>query len=192
MTGRTGLALAAVLGTVVLAGLAGPAAAQEPPVPPTSGPPATSSVPAPGVAPTTPLGVDVEVIDPYSAPVAASPGSGVDDLLRGPDLRGGNAPTFQERYGSGAYTIDNTLGFRDVTDKGLNALAGAIVGMVTAIASGVTTLFQWAFSVDLFEFVGTAVTGIVGSLRETLYAPFIQVFIVLAGVYGLWHGIVRR
>lgn len=192
MTGRTGPALAAILGAVVLAGLAGPAAAQEPPVPPTSGPPATFPVPAPGLAPTTPLDVDVQVIDPDAAPVATSPGSGVDDLLRGPDLRGGNAPTFQERYGSGAYTIDNTLGFRDVTDKGLNALAGAIFGMVTAIASGVTTLFQWAFSVDLFEFVGTAVTGIVGSLRETLYAPFIQVFIVLAGVYGLWHGIVRR
>ena len=191
-----------MLGGVLVAaalGLGGPAAALEPPgTPPATSSPVPTSSPGPaappgyGVAPTAPLVVDIEAIDPYAVPGAATAGTGVDDLLRGPDLRKGNDPTFQERYGSGGYTIDNTLGFRDVTDKGLNALAGAVFGMVVALASGVTKLFQWAFSVDLFEFVGEAVSGIVGSLRETLYAPFLQVFIVLAGVYGLWHGIVRR
>lgn len=195
MTRRPGVVVAGVLGVLVLS-LGGPALAQEPPVPPTSSPrtspPGAGVPPGAGTAPASPLTVDVEAIDPYASPAASSPGTGVDDLLRGPELRKGNEPTFQERYGTGGYTIDNTLGFRDVTDKGLNALAGAIFGMVAALASGVTKLFQWAFSVDLFEYVGAAVTGIVGSLRETLYAPFLQVFIVLAGVYGLWHGIVRR
>ena len=195
MTGRTAAALAAATALVLLGA---PAGAQDAPRTPsaTSAPatPPPDAAAAAGVeaGPVPPLEVDVEAIDPFAAPSASAAGSGVDDLLRGPDLRKGNDPTFQERYGTGGYTIDNTLGFRDVTDKGLNALAGAVFGMVAALASGVTKLFQWAFSMDLFEHVGAPVTGIVASLRETLYAPFLQVFIVLAGVYGLWHGIVRR
>jgi hypothetical protein len=151
------------------------------------------------VAPVSPGAATPGVLAPsvpggpaLAPPVPEAPGSGVDNLIRGPELRKGNQPTFYERYGSGGFTLDSSLSFSDLLDKTLNAVAGALWGVVVWVTSSAIKLFQWAFSMDLSASFGDAVTSIVSALRESLYTPFLWVAIILAGAWALWHGLVRR
>lgn len=121
-----------------------------------------------------------------------APGTGVDNLIRGPELRKGNQPTFYERYGSGGFTLDSSLGFSDFLNKTLNAVAGTLWAVVVWVIASAIKLFQWAFSMDLSASFGDAVTSIVSALRDSLYAPFLWVAVILAGAWALWHGLFRR
>ena len=129
---------------------------------------------------------------PAVPPAPEAPGSGVDNLVRGPELRKGNEPTFYERYGSDGFTLDSSLGFSDFLDKTLNAVAGALWAVVVWVVSTAIKLFQWAFSMDLSASFGDAVTAIVAALRDSLYAPFLWAAVILAGAWALWHGLLRR
>jgi hypothetical protein len=126
------------------------------------------------------------------APVPEAPGTGVDNLVRGPELQQGNDPTFYEKYGTSGFTLDSSLGFSDFLDKTLNAIAGALFATVGWIISTAIKLFQWAFSMDLSNSFGDAVTAIVSALRESLYAPFLFAAVIVAGAWALWHGLFRR
>ena len=125
-------------------------------------------------------------------PAPEAPGTGIDNLVRGPELQQGNDPTFYEKYGTAGFTLDSSLGFSDFLDKTLNAVAGALFATVAWIMSTAIKLFQWAFSMDLSNSFGDAVTAIVSALRESLYAPFLFAAVIVAGAWALWHGLARR
>lgn len=119
-------------------------------------------------------------------------GTGVDALLRGPDLRGDRAPTLYERYGTGGYTLDTDLRFDEAVLRAVNAVAGALFALAIWIASAVAVLVQWAFTVDLTGPLHQAVADLVGVLRQALYTPLLGAVVLLAGAYALWHGLVRH
>jgi hypothetical protein len=120
-------------------------------------------------------------------------GQGADSMLKGPDLRGGHEPTFYERFGADPYMeIDSDLGVGDIVQKVVNGIASIIWSVVVWIAAGAVTLFQWAFSLELVNMVGEAVGGMVRSIRDAIYTPFLQAMIVLAGAWAVWHALVKR
>jgi hypothetical protein len=120
-------------------------------------------------------------------------GQGADSMLKGPDLRGSHEPTFYERFGADPYMeIDSDLGIGDIVQKVVNGIASIIWSGVVWIAAGAVTLFQWAFSLELVNMVGEAVGGMVRSIRDAIYTPFLQAMIVLAGAWALWHALVKR
>lgn len=139
------------------------------------------------------------VVNPYTGafaqvggpPVPAIVGSGADALLQAPDLRGDNAPTLLERYGTQGYTLDQPGRLGTDTDRALNAIANGVFAIASWMALAVVAVIQWAFTVELFSFVGDAVGGVVGALRGTVYTPFVATAVVLAGGWAAWHGLVR-
>lgn len=160
---------------------AGPAEQDDDPLAPAVGPTGLYGVTSPGEA----------FIYGGGPPTPAIVGSGADALLRPPDLRGGNAPTLLERYGTQGYSLDQQPGVGSNTDGALNAIAGGVFAIAAWIALAVVAVVQWAFTVELFSFFADAVDGIVGALRDTVYAPFVTSAVVLAGAWGAWHGLVR-
>jgi hypothetical protein len=134
------------------------------------------------------FGAPFGFVEPAPAVLA---GSGTDALLRAPDLRGTNAPTMFERYGSQGLALEPGVGAYGA-DQGLAVIASGVFAIATWLAHGVIATVQWAFSLELFDFVGHGVAGIVDALRDTLYLPFVQAAVILGGLYGLWHGLVRR
>lgn len=117
-------------------------------------------------------------------------GSGADALIRAPDLRGDNEPTLLERYGAQGLALAPESSQGD--HQALNAVAAGLFGVATWLAQAVIAAFQWAFTVEVFAFLGDAVTTIVDALRDLLYAPFVQAAVVLAGLSLVWNGMVRR
>lgn len=161
----------AVLSTLVaVLVLAGPASAQAPV-------PSSTTTPRP---PTASVVTDTAV-----AFVPVEAGTGTDALLGGPDLRGNDRPTLAERFPSGAYSIDNTLGAFDVTDKTVNAMAGGVFAITVWVARAVTRLLAWTFETDLLAGTADAVDDVVGRLGASVYAPFVEMMIVLAGAFVL-------
>lgn len=198
-------ALFLLVGGSVTAGAqqATPGAASDQPAGATPTPAGATPAPAAGdPTPAAGLGapLDPAALNPYAAGgldatgLAAPPpptvvGSGTDALLRRPDLRGADEPTLFERYGAAGYTIS---GADSATSSPLNAASAALFAIATWIASGTVAIVQWAFSLELFGFVGDAVEAIVGALERTVYLPFVQVAVVSAGLYALWQGAVRK
>lgn len=125
--------------------------------------------------------------------VPAFAGSGADALIRAPDLRGSDEPTFYERYGSQGYGLsDSRPTFGQSNDSGMNAIAAMIFGAAVWLAQTVIAVFQWAFALELFDFLGDAVERVVGGLAGTVYVPFIETAVILAGLWAIWHGLVRK
>jgi hypothetical protein len=184
-----------------------PAAQESPAAPAAAGEPATDAAPATDPAadaePTDPFAGGAFAPNPYlgmdagfgfpgeaAPPAPAFAGSGTDALLRTPDLRGNQAPTLFERYGSQGLALDAGAGSGG--EESLGALAAGLFGVAVWLAHAVIAVFQWAFTLELFDFVGDAVTGIVGELRDLLYVPFVQAMVIAAGLWFAWHGMVRR
>jgi hypothetical protein len=118
-------------------------------------------------------------------PPAAAPDEGSGGLLRGPDLRRGQAPTLYENYGTAAYDLDSDYGLGDAGDKLKNFAASILWAGVVWVGDLSAKLLQWAFSIDVFEMAGDAVDQVVGALERTVYRPFLLSFLVLAGAYLL-------
>jgi hypothetical protein len=127
-----------------------------------------------------------------ATPAPAFAGSGTDALLRGPSLQAGNAPTLFERYGSQGLSLDSPSNLGGDGNQPLNAIAAGLFGIAAWLAQAVIAIFQWAFTLELFDFVGAAVAAMVGELRDLLYRPFIQAAVIAAGLALVWHGMVRR
>src|SRR5919106_1510014 len=141
-------------------------------------------------APTYPPPIQPTQSEP---PKPVRQGQGADSMLKGPDLRGGHDPTFYERFGADPYMeIDSDLGIGDIVQKVVNGIASIIWSGVVWIAAGAVPLFQWAFSLELVNMVGAAVGGMVRSIRDAIYTPFLQAMIVLAGAWAVWHALVKR
>jgi hypothetical protein len=70
-----------------------------------------------------------------TGPLPATAGDGIDGMVPAPDLRGSNKATLFEAYTPGSYTWDTTLGATDVTEKGENAIANAVMWVVVAIGT---------------------------------------------------------
>ncbi|MGH9246338.1 MAG: hypothetical protein ACRD29_18900 [Acidimicrobiales bacterium] len=124
----------------------------------------------------------------------ATPGSGLDGLLRAPpDLRPeGLEPTFYERYSVGAYTIDSGPGTQNPGASGMNGMAGSLWAVALWILDAALKAFQWAFSLDLFAWLGKAVERIVVSLRAPIFESYVGVALAAAAAWAVWHGLVRR
>lgn len=146
----------------------------------------TEATPSPAPTPAPPAPAIMR------APAPAPAGSGVDAVLRRPDLERGGPPTLLERYGAGGYTLDTDLTLHEATERAVNAIAGALFSLTVWIASAVIALLQWAFAADLTAPLRGPVTALVGVLHRSVYTPLVGAAVVLAGGYGLWHGLVRR
>ena len=129
---------------------------------------------------------------PAEPPPPVVVGSGADALIRLPELRGDNAPTLLERYGAQGLSLGLDAPAQADGAGPLGAVAAGLFGVATWLAQAVVAAFQWAFTVEVFAFLGDAVTTIVDALRELFYAPFAQAVVILAGGSLLWHGMVRR
>lgn len=210
---RRGLLTAALAAGLLAALFAVPVRAQQPqPEPPATqsapaGQPAPAAQPSAPTQPTAPLGGTAPadtglgvpitpnaapLVDATGPPAPAIVGSGADALVRPPQLRADNDPTLLERYGSAGHTLDTQLGFGEQTEEALNAIAGGIFAIATWLAQAAIATFQWAFTVELFDFVGDAVDGIVDQVEQAIYVPFVGTAVVLAGLWLAWHGLVRR
>ncbi|MPZ74862.1 MAG: hypothetical protein GEU74_16895, partial [Nitriliruptorales bacterium] len=152
----------------------------------------------------TPADVDAGALDvplgPYGMPfldVGGPPqpafvGTGTDALIRAPDLRHGNKPTLYERFGGQGYILDQP------SDPGVggggsaNAVAGTTFATAVWLAQAVVATLQWAFSLNLFDFLGEAVTPLVRAVRSVVYTPFVSTVVIAAGLWMIWQGMVRR
>jgi hypothetical protein len=143
---------------------------------------------APGLAPAEVPGQQDEPV----TPPAAAPDEGSGGLLVGPDLRRGQTPTLYENYGTAAFDLDSDYGLGDAGDKLKNFGASILWAGVVWVGDLSAKLLQWAFSIDVFEMAGNAVDQVVGALERTVYRPFLLSFLVLAGAYLLWQGVIRR
>lgn len=117
-------------------------------------------------------------------------GSGSDALIRAPALRAENDPTLLELYGAQGLSLGQDAPSEDA--DALGAVAAGLFGVATWLAQAVIAAFQWAFTVEVFAFLGDTVTTIVESLRGLLYTPFVQAAVILAAGSLLWQGMVRR
>jgi hypothetical protein len=189
-----------VAGLGVGASSAGAAPRQQDPTTTTTGS-TTSSVPAGmcqgptglTVCPTTGLPTAVPFAGTGVAP-PATPGSGLDGLLRAPpELRpDGLEPTFYERYSVGAYTLDSGLSTQSPSSSGMNGMAGALWAIALWLVDAALKAFQWAFSLDLFSWLGSSVDRIVGVLRGPIFDSYLGVALAVAAVWVVWHGLARR
>jgi hypothetical protein len=180
-----------------------PATTPAPAASPVGDQPRPEFAPGGSATPTTPTVPGVDALNPYNpyavpsfgvggppAPVVV--GSGADALIKAPNLRGDSQPTLLERYGAQGHSLDTQTGFGSGADQALNAMAGGLFAIATWLAQIVIATFQWAFSIEIFSFVGEAVSAIVGGLQGVVYEPFIIVAVVLAGLSMTWSGLVRR
>lgn len=129
---------------------------------------------------------------PEPPPPPVLVGSGADALIRAPDLRGTNEPTLLERYGAQGFSAGVEPVTGEPTGAALNAVAAGLFGVATWVAQAVIAAVQWVFTIDLFAFMGDAVSTMVDALAGLVYAPFAQAAVVLAGLWLVWHGMVRR
>jgi hypothetical protein len=190
-----------VVGLDVGASGAGAAAQQEDPTTTIAGTPSTTSVPAGMCQGPAGLTVCPTVGVPTAVPFAgtgvappATPGSGLDGLLQAPpELRpDGLEPTFYERYSVGAYTLDGGITTQSPSSSGMNGMAGALWAIALWIVDAALKAFQWAFSLDLFSWLGSSVDRIVGVLRGPLFDSYLGVALAIAAVWIVWHGLARR
>jgi len=197
------LAIAATLATAgtVSAQVAPPAPPPAPTVPaPTAPtPPGTPVSPAPPPGPVQPGGTvpAAPVVLPDGPaesppPTPEAPGDGTSSLLRGPDLRNGEAPTLYEKYGSAGYDLDSDLGWRDFGDSVGHVAATVIWGMTRWIADASIKIFQWSYSLDLFGMTGGAIAEVTASLNRILYQPFVLPMVILVGLWLTWNSLIRR
>jgi hypothetical protein len=113
-------------------------------------------------------------------------------LLRGPDLRKGEAPTLYEKYGSAGYDLDSDLGWRDLGDSVGHIAATVIWGMTRWIADASIKIFQWSYSLDLFGMTGGAIADVTNSLNRILYQPFVLPMVILVGLWLTWNGLIKK
>lgn len=114
-------------------------------------------------------------------------GSGIDQLLRGPDLRGGDAGTAYERYGlTGLRLVDDRDAF-DFTDGTLQQIPDVVWSVATWIIGVASSTTQWAFSYDAFDGLAPVVDSTVGRLYEGLFQPLLLPFILLTGGWAAWQ-----
>jgi hypothetical protein len=130
-------------------------------------------------------------IDVGGPPTPAFVGSGTDALIRAPKLRNGNAPTLYERFGSQGYALD--AGSDPLGGNGsLNSVAATIFATAMWLAQAVIATVQWSFNLAVFDVLGDAVTPLVDAVKGVVYNPFVSTMIVLAGLWLIWHGLIRR
>jgi hypothetical protein len=124
----------------------------------------------------------------------APAGTGVDGLLEGPDLRKGQQPTFYEKYGANCCSkIDTDLGpIEGLGDRAVGGLVAMLWGLTVWLMRAAISLFQWAFSLDLGQQLGSGVEAATSGLRQLIYSPYVLLMVVLAGAWLLWQGILRR
>ena len=192
------LAITVILATgdTVSAQVAGPTppATMGPPAPPSTQPaPAGPDQPGPIV----PGGVPGSVLAPDAAseappPTPEAPGDGTSSLLRGPDLRNGEAPTLYEKYGSAGYDLDSDLGWRDLSDSVGHIAVTVIWGMTRWIADASIKIFQWSYSLDLFGMTGGAIADVTASLNRILYQPFVLPMVILVGLWLTWNALIKK
>lgn len=128
---------------------------------------------------------------PEEGPAAAPAGEGLAQLMPAPDLRGGNEPTAFERFATEPLQLTHHLGITDQTDKALNGLAGLILEASKAIGRLVATVVQWAFTLDVFDSLGTVVDQTVGTLWQDNLAGFLPVVVITAGLWMVWQLLAR-
>ncbi|MGH9185402.1 MAG: hypothetical protein ACRD0U_06265 [Acidimicrobiales bacterium] len=182
---RRWVAALATAGAVLL--VAGPALAQEPEPGTTT---TSSSTTTTTAVPLFPAPIPVV---PALPPPPATPGSGVDGLLRPPPgLGDGHEPTFYERYSPGAYTLDIGSATRDPASSGLNAMAAALWAIAVWVLDAAIKAAQWAFHLELLSGLTDAVERIVGALRTSIFDSYLGAALALAAGWAAWHGLVRR
>lgn len=185
------LALGAIVGLGL--GLGSAAAAQEQDGTTTT---TTSSTVPVGACPMCPGGGFAGTLPQTSTGFAppATPGSGLDGLLQAPPdlVDPGLQPTFYERYSVGAYTLDTGPVSRDPASSGMNGMAGSLWAVAVWILDASLKAFQWAFSLDLFSWLGGAVDRIVGALRGPVFDSWVGFALAVAAVWAVWVGFVRR
>lgn len=114
-------------------------------------------------------------------------GSGIDQLLRGPDLRGGDAGTAYERYGLTGLRLVDDRDFFDYTDGTLQQIPDVVWSVATWIIGVASSTTQWAFSYDAFDGLAPVVDSTVGRLYEGLFQPLLLPFILLTGGWAAWQ-----
>lgn len=159
----------------------------------------TSAEPTPTPTPTPSTNLDVP-LGPFGTPfldVGGPPqpvfvGTGTDTLIRGPDLQGANDPTLYERFGGQGYVAEHRVSPAVGGGAEAGTVAGAIFATAVWLAQAVMMTVQWAFSLDLFSFLSEAVAPLVAAIRRVVYTPFVTTAVVLAALWMVWHGLVRR
>ena len=189
---RSGMVARALLTGALLALLAGgPAVAATSDEPADTAPATAAPDPATGTVdvPVGPFGMPF--VDVGGPPAPAFVGSGTDELIRAPRLRGDNAPTLYERFGSQGYSLE-THSDPLQSDGALNSVAATIFATAVWLAQAVIAALQWSFSLEVFDFLGDAVVPLVEAVRGVVYNPFVSTAIVASGLWLVWHGLIRR
>ncbi|MBA2316633.1 MAG: type IV secretion system protein [Euzebyales bacterium] len=118
--------------------------------------------------------------------------AGLDQLLERPPLPPAGARTLAEDLCSSGYVFTHDLAWNAMVDKSLNGIADFLLTQTALLVGVVTTVFQWAFAPDLLAGLTDQVDAVVGMVRVKVFNPYLLAIVVLAGVHGAWHGIVRR
>jgi TrbL/VirB6 plasmid conjugal transfer protein len=129
---------------------------------------------------------------------------GLQGMLGAPCIRGSNAPTLYEKYPSTAYQLHSSTG--DWAMSLRNVLAGWMLDWLTGLGALCSTLLSWVFDLQLTNNgLGTQVSnnpvngtlngmldGVVKALNEGVYRPFSISAVLIAGLYVLWFGVLKR
>lgn len=124
-------------------------------------------------------------------------GGGLEELVQGPDYRGGNAPTLRENYGLAALELrDANAGGLDAITNPTQTLNHGLARMTLTVAHTIvgvaTALLEWSYSPDLLDPVYGYVQGIVDVLRPAIVGGWASVAIVAGLTWVGWRILTRR
>lgn len=126
-----------------------------------------------------------------SDPVPETAGTGLNGLI---DAPGSHPPvTPYNNYEMAGLTWHATdLGCSDYLAIVGNYAANFVFMIVKAIDRLTITAYQTAYSPGLLSDLSDAVTGLVTSLKDTFYLPYVTPVVLLGVLWLAWHGLVRR
>src|SRR5690606_17904374 len=110
--------------------------------------------------------------------------TGFGDLLVGPNLRGGHAPTLYERYPLGAYTFDTTRlnSGTDWVHIAVNNIASGLMLVAAAIIRGAIVLLWTMFDSTSLTGLANAITGNLGATASALLPWLLPSALAIGGL----------
>lgn len=126
-----------------------------------------------------------------SDPVPETAGTGLSGLVDPPGVQ--RPVTHYNNYEMAGLTWHATdLGCSDYLAIVGNYAANFVFMVAKAIDRVTITAYQTAYSPGLLDSLSNAVAGLVTSLRDTFYLPYVTPVVLLGVIWMAWQGLIRR